>query len=464
MKKIFLVFLCTLFLPITSGCKRVDNTTKYNMQLNLKENILYGEMQVELTLATNGFVDFNLFGVAYKENATFFAVEQEYLPTVKNYGDMQIMAVNSSKFVAYELVENNALLRVYLNAKKGQRVNVYINFKVTLSNFCHRLSSDIDTINLGNFYPILCVYENGYTYCPYYNIGDPFYSQVANYSVSLTCQGQYVVASSGFCEKVEYNNEETTYFYTLNNARDFAFCLSKNFKVQKETFNNIDIYYYYLTGDYQTEISLIKDGLTYFMQFYNYPYKTYSVCQSDFCYGGMEYPALVYVNKTLVEQEKFFTIIHETAHQWWYGIVGNNQITNACLDEGLAEFSSVIFFEKYQKYGISYKNLLTQKITNYSSFSCAYKLKYGLDATLSPKRSLPEYKNSVDYTFTAYYYMPYCCYQLYHQDRVGFLNSLKNFAKDFAFKIATLLDFKGYLNEYQKIYYDTVLSGRAIKD
>ncbi|MBO4962445.1 MAG: hypothetical protein J6C97_01570, partial [Clostridia bacterium] len=170
MKKIFLVFLCTLFLPITSGCKRVDNTTKYNMQLNLKENILYGEMQVELTLATNGFVDFNLFGVAYKENATFFAVEQEYLPTVKNYGDMQIMAVNSSKFVAYELVENNALLRVYLNAKKGQRVNVYINFKVTLSNFCHRLSSDIDTINLGNFYPILCVYENGYTYCPYYNI------------------------------------------------------------------------------------------------------------------------------------------------------------------------------------------------------------------------------------------------------------------------------------------------------
>ena len=58
MKKIFLVFLCTLFLPITSGCKRIDNKTKYNMQLNLKENILHKGVQ-------NLFTSKNIYGCTF---------------------------------------------------------------------------------------------------------------------------------------------------------------------------------------------------------------------------------------------------------------------------------------------------------------------------------------------------------------------------------------------------------------
>ena len=54
MKKIFLILLCTLFLPITSGCKRVDNTTKYNMQLNLKENILICSINHKGNITTAG--------------------------------------------------------------------------------------------------------------------------------------------------------------------------------------------------------------------------------------------------------------------------------------------------------------------------------------------------------------------------------------------------------------------------
>ena len=58
--------------------------------------------------------------------------------------------------------------------------------------------------------------------------------------------------------------------------------------------------------------------------------------------------------------------------------------------------------------------------------------------------------------------MPYCFYQFYSYDNKGFLNCLKKFAKDYAFKIATLLDLKNYLSKTDRLYYQNVLYGKAI--
>lgn len=38
---------------------------------------------------------------------------------------------------------------------------------------------------------------------------------------------------------------------------------------------------------------------------------------------------------------------HETAHQWWYGIVGNDPAITPWLDEALATYSELLFFERY---------------------------------------------------------------------------------------------------------------------
>jgi aminopeptidase N len=41
-----------------------------------------------------------------------------------------------------------------------------------------------------------------------------------------------------------------------------------------------------------------------------------------------------------------FLVAHEVAHQWWYGLVGNNQYQHAFLDEGLAEYASFLYYER----------------------------------------------------------------------------------------------------------------------
>ena len=37
--------------------------------------------------------------------------------------------------------------------------------------------------------------------------------------------------------------------------------------------------------------------------------------------------------------------VHETAHQWWYGAVANNQATEPWLDEAMATYSEHVFYE-----------------------------------------------------------------------------------------------------------------------
>ena len=64
---------------------------------------------------------------------------------------------------------------------------------------------------------------------------------------------------------------------------------------------------------------------------------------------GVEYPGLFLVGDSLYDQpdqpEFGVTIAHEAAHQWWYGVVGNDVFQSPWLDEGLTTYSSSLYFE-----------------------------------------------------------------------------------------------------------------------
>jgi hypothetical protein len=51
---------------------------------------------------------------------------------------------------------------------------------------------------------------------------------------------------------------------------------------------------------------------------------------TGFYQGGMEYPNIVFLSNQFYGPEDAETLeyvtVHETAHQWWYGVVGNNQV------------------------------------------------------------------------------------------------------------------------------------------
>jgi len=89
-----------------------------------------------------------------------------------------------------------------------------------------------------------------------------------------------------------------------------------------------------------------------------YPYRQLQLVQVEiFGAAGVEFPQLIYIGSSYYdravnrgEPSSFeFTVAHEVVHQWFYGIVGNNQYAHAFIDEGLTNYlSSQVYFAHTQ--------------------------------------------------------------------------------------------------------------------
>ena len=142
-------------------------------------------------------------------------------------------------------------------------------------------------------------------------------------------------------------------------------------------------------------VDVAKSSMEIFSELFgDYPYNTFSVVASDFYIGGMEYPMLVMIDETLYNKENKFlleyVIAHETAHQWWYSVIGNDEVNEPWLDEALTEYSTILYFEN--KYG---KETGDKLIKTMDVQTKSFK-------TTDIFKATTEYKDSADYSLSVY--------------------------------------------------------------
>ena len=456
------IFICTfvlLFCTVICGCN--DNgqgqTTSYEINCELDGYTLIGSETVEFKNTSNNVISqlkFNLFGNAFRKDAIYSPISTQYLdkayPNGASYGNMHIKNTYlGDKKVDFTIggVDENILI-VDLNKElfPDEKVSVRIDFTLSIANVIARTGYNEKTINLANFYPILCAFSNGTFYeCVYYSLGDPFYSDCANYKVKLTCDKKYMVASSGVeIDKTQTQNKITSTF-RIDNARSFAFVLSQDFKCEIDDTSGTRIkYYYYDDEQPKTSIQYAVKAINLFKdKFGEYPYKTFSVVQTGFIQGGMEFPALVMISDELEGLPYGEVIVHETAHQWWQTAVGNNEIECGFLDEGLSEYSVILFYENYPEYGYTRQGLIKASEQTYKVFCSVYdKLNNNVNTTMI--RSLKDFSSEYEYVNIAY--IKPCIMYDYLRTTIGeerFFNSLKKYYKNYMFKNSTPDDLVG---------------------
>ncbi len=84
-----------------------------------------------------------------------------------------------------------------------------------------------------------------------------------------------------------------------------------------------------------------------------YPWRTYTVVfPPDLHREGIEYPTLSFVGDAFVPQ----VASHETAHQWFYSLVGNDQARDPWLDEALATWAQARLAGSFQT-GLDLRNV-----------------------------------------------------------------------------------------------------------
>ncbi len=363
------VLLCLLWLPSFVGCAAEHPRSAYRIDAAYADGTLTAELAFAYqndTGTEQRELWFNLYGNAYREGAAYAPVSPSFSARAyyagESFGGMEVHSV--SPCAAWEVCgEDQNILRVRLASPvpAGGSAEVVIAYTLTLARVRHRTGLAGQTVNLGNFYPVLCVWEQGaYRPCVYAQNGDPFYSACADYAVELAVPASYTAAASGQVLSANVSGGQKTYAFSLENARDFAIVLSEAFTVEQLSAGDVTVLYYsYADASPRATAELARDCLLYFSDaFGEYAYSTYSVVQTGFCFGGMEYPALAFVADDLSAEDAAYTLVHETAHQWWYAAVGSDQTLHAWQDEGLAEYSSLLYFEKNEAFGFTREGLL----------------------------------------------------------------------------------------------------------
>lgn len=460
------IVLIVCLTPLTACKNDKSDKSHYEISVTLEDNILSGTQKIDYYNDSETAIKelkFNLHANAYRKDAKFSPVspahQAQSYPNGVNYGDMNIKKVYCEKGeLEYSIggVDQNILIvTLFSEVFPDERVEISIDYSIRLAFVVSRTGVNDKTINLANFYPILCARDdNGFYECAYYSTGDPFYSDCADYSVSITANKDYVIASSGKLINTEANASTVTSTFRGENLRSFAFVLSKNFKVLSSNKTGVDVkYYYYNDSEPEKSMEYAEKSIEYFSNaFGEYIYENYSFVQTPFVQGGMEFSALTMISDDLRSESYGEVIVHETAHQWWQTAVGNNEIKYGFLDEGLTEYSVVLFYENHPEYNLTREGLVKIAEDTYKVF-CTVQDKVFGSVDTSMTRSLGQFNSEYEYVNIAYIkpcIMYDCLRTTIGENR--FFKGLKNYFEKYKYKNATPDDLVGV---FEKIGADT---------
>ncbi|MEC1524820.1 M1 family metallopeptidase [Neobacillus niacini] len=381
----YLVVILLMFTVLVAGCKEINSkqttgtnknqTSEVNqfiptvydttVTVNVEEKTLAGTLKMKSTNNTGKNQDriyFHVYPNQFREGVDLLGGFWRHIVDENSEpGSMEITEVQVNGTVGIFKIDDT-VLEIPLDIwKKGQTIDIELKFSMKVPKNNGRFAYDENAIWLGNWIPIQAVFDNrGWVTDPYHSIGDPFYSQVGTYNVKVTVPSKYKITSTGEDEAgVLEPNGSVTYKTTIDHVRDFAMVIMDEFyqKVSDQV-GETTVNTWYRASESQEAVKKNHEAavkaLSYFSKVYGpYPYPEYDIVRTGM-FTAMEYPGLVYLPKHNHEnnQSDIGSVVHETAHQWWYALVGNDEVKEPWLDEAMATYSTTRFMlEEYPEHG-----------------------------------------------------------------------------------------------------------------
>ena len=265
---------------------------------------------------------------------------------------------------AYEL--QNSALRVPLDPalQPGESVVIGMDFAVTVprdmgGNYGLFGYFD-DVLVLDEFYPVIPVYDDeGWNVeVPPPNADVPYFD-ASLYLVRVTAPAGLTVVASGIEVGREDQGGTQALTFAIGPARGFYIAASERYTVVSEKVGETTVNSYaFQDCEDGARLALQQAGnalKSYNARFGIYPYTEFDVVSTPMQALGMEYPGIVAI--TLDEYDidgtvrgvparimMEGTVAHEVAHQWFYNVVGNDQVDEPWLDEALAQYLTGLYY------------------------------------------------------------------------------------------------------------------------
>lgn len=224
----------------------------------------------------------------------------------------------------------------------------------------HPLGYNSQQANFGDWYPFVPPFipGKGWLTHPPSMYGEHLVYDIADYEVairSMDARKNLVYAASALARQ-----DGEWLRFTHQAARSFAWSASPYYQTASRTLNLVDgqtveLSSYYFAFHEQAGKALLDQmgkALILFTELFGtYQRPSLAGVQAGFI-DGMEYDGLFFLSTDFYNWFKdppadFLVSLaaHEIAHQWWSGLVGNDQAMQPWLDEALCTYSERIFYE-----------------------------------------------------------------------------------------------------------------------
>jgi hypothetical protein len=217
---------------------------------------------------------------------------------------------------------------------EGERVTVSMGWTLRLPRKPTERLESTPIVRLSSFFPLLAWNGTGWALDPPAPQLETWTSQVSDFDVRITTPTGMRVLTSG----ASVGNGR----WRAVAVRDFALAAGR-FTVTRRTVHVPAPVVVTVAADSKaiagrTYLDVVARALKAFSARYApYPWRTYTVIiESTRLSLGQEYPTIVFLSSDLPPS----ITAHETAHQWFYSLVGNNQAEDPWLDETLAQWAT----------------------------------------------------------------------------------------------------------------------------
>lgn len=189
---------------------------------------------------------------------------------------------------------------------------------------------------------------------------DTSFYDASYYLVRVTAPSSLLLAAAGVEVDRAVDGATQTVTFAHGPARDFFLAASSAYDVTSQQLDGLLVRSFAPdAGRAGARIALDTAGAAvriFSARFGPYPYGELDLAATPMLALGIEYPGIIGIsseiyegdspNETLIET----TVAHEVAHQWFYGLVGNDQVDEPWLDEALAQYATWLYY--VDRYGV----------------------------------------------------------------------------------------------------------------
>jgi len=329
------------------------NASVYHIEFRIAEDIYHvdGTEEVRYTNA---------------ENVTLDQVQLRLFPNILG-GEMTVSNVTvDDQSVTPKLELRNSLLIIPLPAsiEPGQSVVLRMDFSATVPQSVELnygvLAYFDGVLTLAHAYPMIAVYDDeGWNSEIPPQDGDVTYAETSFFLVKITAPKDLTVGTSGREIGSSENGTTQTLQVASGPARDFYLAASPDYEEISQTFGEVTIRSYAPAQDKKgAEMALdvaarsIED---YSARYAPFPYTEFDIVSTPTLALGIEYPGMVAITSRIYDLDQEYrgtpasvylesTVAHEVGHQWFYGLVGDDQLDDPWLDESLTQFVTLQYY------------------------------------------------------------------------------------------------------------------------